>query len=493
MSRSSRCSRGGSIAACARRSTSSRSGSPARNCCRSPPLGVEQPGADDLGLAAPPLAQPAAPLGRIEIVGEEAPVARDRLVRRPVVDLLAGREEDRPLAQPLDRLRVVRDEQDRAALVLERRDDAEALALEVLVADREDLVEEQHVGLQERGDREPEPHRHPARVRADRPVDRVLDLGERDDLVEALADLGAAQALDRPVQVDVLAAAEVRVEAGAELEQRADAAVDLHGARRRLDDPGEHPQQRRLARAVAADQADGLAGRDLGRDVAQRPDVLAAGAPARDDEILERARLAGMDAEAARDAVGRDRAGRHAGTHRIGAALADERREPRQRVGVDGGEDAVAEVEDVPGPAPGAGEDVERLGLDDAPTARAARPDRGSPGPPGRAPGPSPCRAGSASRGRSRRRRPPPSPRAASRCRCRSGSSARRPPRGRAPSGARRARGSAPARARRPTSRRAGSRRRRRAPWRRRSRRTSRRASRAARARPRAARASGSS
>ena len=66
----------------------------------------------------------------------------------------------------------------------------------------------------------------PARVGADRPVDRVLDLGERDDLVEALADLGAAQALDRAVQVDVLAAREVGVEAGAELEQRADPALD---------------------------------------------------------------------------------------------------------------------------------------------------------------------------------------------------------------------------------------------------------------------------
>ena len=36
-----------------------------------------------------------------------------------------------------------------------------------------------------RGDREAEAHRHPGRVRPDRPVDRVLELGEGDDLVEA--------------------------------------------------------------------------------------------------------------------------------------------------------------------------------------------------------------------------------------------------------------------------------------------------------------------
>ena len=162
----------------------------------------------------------------------------------PVVDLLAVREQDRALAQPLDRLSVVGDEQDRASLILERCDDAEALPLEVLVTDREDLVEEQHVGLQERGDREPQAHRHAGGVGANGPVDRVLDLGERDDLVEALTDLGAAQALDRPVQIHVLAAAEVRVETRPELEQRADPAVHLHRAGRRLDDPGEHAQER---------------------------------------------------------------------------------------------------------------------------------------------------------------------------------------------------------------------------------------------------------
>jgi hypothetical protein len=65
-----------------------------------------------------------------------------------------------------------------------------------------------------------------------------LELGEGDDLVEALADLGAREALDRAVQEDVLAAGEVRVEAGAELEQRADR-PPRGRARGRLDDPGD--------------------------------------------------------------------------------------------------------------------------------------------------------------------------------------------------------------------------------------------------------------
>ena len=107
------------------------------------------------------------------------------------------------------------------------------------------------------------------------------------------------------------------MEARPQLEQRADPAVDLARSRCRLDDPREHPQQRRLARAVAADQADRLAGRDLGRDVPQRPDVLAAGATARDDEVLECARLPRVDPEPAGDAVGEDGARcSGAGAHR---------------------------------------------------------------------------------------------------------------------------------------------------------------------------------
>ena len=108
----------------------------------------------------------------------------------------------------------------------------EALALERPVADREHLVEQQHVGVEVRRDREAEPHEHPRRVRAHRHVDEVLELRERDDLVEALADVRALQPEDRAVEVDVLAAGEVGMEAGAELEQRADPAADVDAALR---------------------------------------------------------------------------------------------------------------------------------------------------------------------------------------------------------------------------------------------------------------------
>ena len=117
--------------------------------------------------------------------------------------------------------------------------------------------------------------------------------------------------VDGAVQEDVLAAAEVGVEAGAELEQRADPAADGDAPGRRLDDPGDQPQQRRLAGAVAADEADGLTGLDRERDVVERLDVLRVGAAAEDEQLLQAARLVCVNAEAARDPVDPDLARVH--------------------------------------------------------------------------------------------------------------------------------------------------------------------------------------
>ena len=68
----------------------------------------------------------------------------------------------------------------------------ETAALELRVADREHLVDEQDLRLEVRRDREREPHVHPARVALDGRVDELLDAGELDDVVEALLDLACA-------------------------------------------------------------------------------------------------------------------------------------------------------------------------------------------------------------------------------------------------------------------------------------------------------------
>src|SRR5262249_55499888 len=127
-----------------------------------------------------------------------------------------------------------------------------------------------------------------------------------------LADERAPQTEDRALEEDVLPPGQIGMEAGAEFEQGADATADRDGARSGLDDPGDQPQERRLAGAVPAHEADRASRLRAEGHVAKRPDVGAAHAPPGHDEILQRPGLAGIDAEAPRSVLHRDLATIHA-------------------------------------------------------------------------------------------------------------------------------------------------------------------------------------
>ena len=87
----------------------------------------------------------------------------------------------------------------------------------------------------------------------------IADVCEVEDLLELLVHLLLREAHHRTVHVDVLDAGVVRVEAGAELEERTDDAVDADRALGRGQDAGDDLQHGRLAGAVGADDADGFA------------------------------------------------------------------------------------------------------------------------------------------------------------------------------------------------------------------------------------------
>ena len=174
-------------------------------------------------------------------------------------------------SQRVHRGRVVRDEEE-GALLLERADEAHALLLEGGVADRQDLVDDQDVGVDMGADREGEARIHAAGIGLDRLVDEVADAGEGLDVVEARVDLVLRQPEERGGEVHVLAAGEFRVEACAELQQGANPAPDVDvpvegGACR------QQLQQRRLAGAVAADDADGFLTGDREGHVLEGPNI----------------------------------------------------------------------------------------------------------------------------------------------------------------------------------------------------------------------------
>ena len=164
---------------------------------------------------------------------------------------------------------------DRAALARDVAHLAEALLLERRVADRQHLVDEQDLGLEVRRHREGEPHVHAARVALHRRVEEPLDLGERDDLVE-LARRSPRCRMPRIAPFRKMFSRPVSsgMEAGADLQQRPDAAVDLGAARRSGSVIARQDlEQRALARAVAPMMPTTSPCAISNDDVAQRPEL----------------------------------------------------------------------------------------------------------------------------------------------------------------------------------------------------------------------------
>ena len=140
---------------------------------------------------------------------------------------------------------------------------ARHLLVKRLVADGEHFVDEQHVGIDVDRHGEPEAHVHAGRVGLHRRVDELLELGKGDDLVEALGNRALRQSEHHAVDEDVLTAGNLRMKAGAELDERRDTALHLDRTRCRLADPGNQLQHRALARPVASDDAERTPGLDV--------------------------------------------------------------------------------------------------------------------------------------------------------------------------------------------------------------------------------------
>src|SRR5258707_3564777 len=118
-------------------------------------------------------------------------------------------------------------------------------------------------------------------------MDEVADFGELFDFAESLVDLTRGQAQNRAVQIDVVASAEFRIKAGAELEQRRNTSGHRDRARGWQQNAGDHLQQRAFAGSVFANDTERLAGPDLEADVAQGPEVAMELVASRRDQLFE--------------------------------------------------------------------------------------------------------------------------------------------------------------------------------------------------------------
>jgi hypothetical protein len=178
---------------------------------------------------------------------------------------------EHPVAQAGGVVDVVRDQQQRRPVArADLADSIEALFCKIRIADAEHLVDDQEAGGNDRRCGEHETHRHAARVGFDRLVDVLLELSELDHIGDTRARLRTGQPDVAEVRQDVLATGQVRMEAGAELQEGLRFSLHLQRSGRRRGRSGDETQQRALARAVPADDAHFLAARDVERDVRER-------------------------------------------------------------------------------------------------------------------------------------------------------------------------------------------------------------------------------
>ena len=209
----------------------------------------------------------------------------------------------------------------------------------------------------------------PGRVVAHRLVDELVEAGELDDLVEALDELLAGHAEDRAVEEDVLAARQVGVEAGAELEQRRHRAVDARPCPRR----GRGCRTRHfsivdLPLPLCPTMPNASPWSHLERDVLEGPEVL----PARPLALQQR-RLQVLvplveDAEPLREVLDRD--GHRHGRARLSVAPWTRLAPPPRLAPTTGAGVGIAAVDDVVFASPAMSATSDEADADTGPTRR---------------------------------------------------------------------------------------------------------------------------
>lgn len=198
------------------------------------------------------------------------PVMVGNRFRIAVTDHVPLVKEQRLTAKGTNSFDIMRHEDDRSALFLERPDRAHALLAEVGVADGERFVDDETGGFGVVGDGECEAHDHSGGICLDRFVDEFAKFREVDDPFFLALDFFPAHAEKKAVHIDVLSARHFRVEARPELQEPSDFSRNGYCAAVGQQDAGQNFKQRRFPGAVRPDDSESFAVRDTEADVLER-------------------------------------------------------------------------------------------------------------------------------------------------------------------------------------------------------------------------------
>ena len=165
----------------------------------------------------------------------------------------------------------MRHEQQGGPRFLELADAFEAFVLEVGIANRQGLIDDEDVGTQRRGDAEGQTHLHAAGVHADGLIDVVADFGKGFNLGHEAVHVLRRISQQLAGHHGILATSEIRMEAHAQFEQGSHPAVNAHRAGGGLYGAGDELEQGALSCPVDPDDADGFTRGYCERDIVQHP------------------------------------------------------------------------------------------------------------------------------------------------------------------------------------------------------------------------------
>ncbi len=162
------------------------------------------------------------------------------------------------------------DEQDCFALLFELFKFVKTFRLKKDIPDRKCFIHDQNFRIDVDRDREREAHEHTGGIHFDRLIDVLADVRERKNRIHPGFNFLLGKADHRTIEIDVLNAVVLHVEAGAQFQKRGNAPVhlDLSGSRRQ--DARDDLQDCRFSGAVRPDDADGLAFVDRHVDIVER-------------------------------------------------------------------------------------------------------------------------------------------------------------------------------------------------------------------------------
>src|SRR5260370_29938307 len=152
-------------------------------------------------------------------------------------------------------IELMRDEDDCASCAGDIAHLAEAFFLEIYVADGQDFIDEENLRLEVSSDSEGQADVHAGGVVLYGSVNKFFELGEGHDFIELALDFALAHAEDGAGEKRVFVAGQLRMKAGADFEERADAAVNLRPTSGGAGDAREACHERGFAGAVAAEEA----------------------------------------------------------------------------------------------------------------------------------------------------------------------------------------------------------------------------------------------